>query len=134
MRRVRNIVIHCTATSQKATVSGIVRFWKERNRWKSPGYHRIIKPDGEIVNLCSFDYPTNGVAGHNHNSIHISFIGGLGGVDDRTDAQKASILECIREAVYYAPGATIKGHRDFPEVSKACPSFNAKKEYAWITA
>jgi len=27
------------------------------------------------------------------------------------------------------PKAIIQGHRDFPNVKKACPSFNAKEEY-----
>jgi hypothetical protein len=30
------------------------------------------------------------------------------------------------------PDAVIQGHKDFPNVNKACPSFDAKKEYAHI--
>jgi N-acetylmuramoyl-L-alanine amidase len=34
--------------------------------------------------------------------------------------------------MYIAPIKQIQGHRDFPKVKKACPSFDAKNEYAWI--
>jgi N-acetylmuramoyl-L-alanine amidase len=30
------------------------------------------------------------------------------------------------------PTAIIQGHRDFSGVNKACPSFDAKKEYASV--
>ena len=48
-RKIEYIVIHCTATSPDAKVSGILRYWKEEKGWKSPGYHRIIKANGEVV-------------------------------------------------------------------------------------
>ena len=136
MRTIEYIVIHCTATSPSAKVSGILRYWKEEKGWKSPGYHRIINADGEVVKLSNFDNITNGVKGYNHNSIHISYIGGINGVDTRTEEQKASILDCIHEALAYegtSKKVIIKGHRNFPNVTKECPSFNALNEYKWIT-
>jgi N-acetylmuramoyl-L-alanine amidase len=30
------------------------------------------------------------------------------------------------------PAARICGHRDFPGVAKACPQFNAEKEYGYL--
>jgi len=136
MRKINNIVIHCTGSSQKATVSGILRYWEEELGWNSPGYHRIIKPSGEIVSLAIFNKVVNGVRGHNSNSIHISYIGGKEGIDDRTEEQKASLLECIYEALRYEgiESPVIKGHRDFIGITKYCPSFNALKEYNWITS
>jgi N-acetylmuramoyl-L-alanine amidase len=136
-REIRYIVIHTTATGQNATVAGIQRAWKERG-WSSPGYHRLIEANGTIHNLSHFDRPTNGVKGFNHESIHISYVGGLSPankpVDNRTDKQKAAILDCIREALeYVGKPVIIQGHRDFEGVKKECPCFDAKSEYKWIT-
>lgn len=133
MRKVNNIVIHCTATAQDAKVESIQKYWKNNLGWKSPGYHRLISADGTVHNLSDFEKPTNGVAGHNSDSIHISYIGGIDAKgkpkDTRTAEQKCAIIHCIQEARRLYPDANIKGHRDFPGVAKACPSFDAINEY-----
>lgn len=131
-------MIHCTATPQTTTVESIKNHWANVLKWKSPGYHRLIEADGEINVLAHFDTPTNGVKGFNQESIHISYIGGVTdkgkAIDNRTEAQKAAILNCIFEALEYTKKKVIiQGHCDFPNVNKACPSFNAKSEYEWIT-
>ena len=133
-RKINFIAIHCTATAQSATPEAIIRYWKENRKWKSPGYHILIDKDGKKHYLQPFDLPANGVKGFNSSSIHISYIGGVDakqkGLDNRTPLQKASILEAIKEALDYSGGKpTIQGHRDFPNVAKECPSFNAKLEY-----
>ena len=98
-----------------------------------PGYHFIIKQDGEEVKLLSVDEVSNGVKGFNSETINISYIGGVDAknqpIDNRTPAQKATLLKLLKEFRAKFPNAIIQGHRDFPNVKKACPSFNAKKEY-----
>jgi N-acetylmuramoyl-L-alanine amidase len=77
--------------------------------------------------------PTNGVAGHNANSVHVSYIGGVDAkgkaVDNRTLEQKASMLLILRKLRKNYPEAVICGHRDFPGVKKDCPSFDARMAY-----
>ncbi|WPC14746.1 N-acetylmuramoyl-L-alanine amidase [Riemerella anatipestifer] len=63
MRTIKYIVLHCTATSQTTTIESIKRFWREKLGWKNVGYHYIIKPDGEIVQLADLNTITNGVKG-----------------------------------------------------------------------
>ena len=132
-RNVNNIVIHCTATPQNASVQGILNYWKNNLGWKSVGYHRLIEADGTIHKLANFDQVTNGVKDQNSVSIHISYIGGIDNAgrakDTRTFEQKIAILKCIAEALRYTPNANILGHKDFPNVKKACPSFDAIREY-----
>lgn len=98
-----------------------------------PGYHFIIMPDGSIINLLSIDQVSNGVQGFNSVLINIAYLGGIDSrnvpVDNRTPQQKASILSLLKELKQKFPTAIIQGHRDFPKVKKACPSFDAKKEY-----
>lgn len=133
-RHIDWLVVHCTATKQTATIAAIQRYWQDALKWKSPGYHYIVMPDGEVVTIHPERLPSNGVAGYNSNSIHISYIGGIDGfgnsVDNRTDAQKDALREALRILKIRYPDAKIQGHRDFPKVAKDCPCFNAKTEYA----
>jgi N-acetylmuramoyl-L-alanine amidase len=135
IRKIDYIVIHCTATSQNATVSAIQRYWRDVLKWKSAGYHILIEADGTRNYLQPFERPANGVRGYNQNSIHISYIGGIDAqgkaIDNRTEAQKKSIIKAINEAIEWIGNnnVIIQGHRDFPNVRKDCPSFNAKNEY-----
>lgn len=133
MRRIDWLVVHCTATPQTTTVASIQRYWTENLKWKSPGYHFLVEANGTVHNLQPINLPSNGVAGHNANSIHISYIGGVNGqraVDNRTEAQKREILRLLTDLKKQFPNAKIQGHRDFPRVAKACPSFDAKTEYS----
>ena len=133
MREIKYIAVHCTATPQTATVSSIQNYWKNVLKWKMPGYHFIIKPDGEVVQLLEIEKVSNGVKGFNSVSINISYIGGVDSqnkpIDNRTEAQKKALLDLLKKLKKQFPKAVIQGHRDFPEVKKACPSFNAKTEY-----
>ena len=133
MRDIKYIVVHCTATPQTATVSSIQNYWKNTLKWVMPGYHFMIKPDGEIVQLLEIEKISNGVKGFNSVSINISYIGGVDSenrpIDNRTLAQKRSLTDLLTKLKKEFPKAIIQGHRDFPNVKKACPSFNAKEEY-----
>jgi len=130
MRTIKHIVLHCTATSRLTTVNSILRYWKEELKWKSPGYHYIIKADGEEVNLLPISMVSNGVAGHNSNSIHISYIGGIDQngkpTDTRTPPQIATQIRLLKKFMAMFPEAEVLGHRDFPGVTKACPSFDVR--------
>jgi N-acetylmuramoyl-L-alanine amidase len=133
MRTIQFLAVHCTATAQTTKIASIQNYWKTQLGWKMPGYHFIIKPDGEVVNLLPIGQVSNGVQGYNSVTINMSYIGGVDSqnkpIDNRTPAQKASILKLLKELKKQFPNAKIQGHRDFPNVHKACPSFEAKKEY-----
>ncbi|MBB1541546.1 MAG: N-acetylmuramoyl-L-alanine amidase [Flavobacteriaceae bacterium] len=133
MREIKYLAVHCTATPQTATVSSIQSYWRNILKWKMPGYHFIIKPNGEVVQLLEIEKVSNGVKGFNSVSINISYIGGVDSqnkpIDNRTEAQKKALLDLLKKLKKQFPKAVIQGHRDFPEVKKACPSFNAKTEY-----
>ena len=133
MRNIKFIAVHCTATAQTATVENIQKYWREHLGWQMPGYHFIIKANGEIVRLLDIEKVSNGVKGFNSETINISYIGGVdfknNPKDTRTPEQKANLLKLLREMKTKFPKAIIQGHRDFPNVKKACPSFDAKNEY-----
>lgn len=125
MREIKYIVFHCTATEQSAKVSSIVKYWKERLGWKSPGYHFIIEASGRVTQLHDINKNANGVRGYNSNSIHISYIGGKK-EDDRTREQIIAQQTILTTLLATYPEAEVMGHRDFEGVKKSCPRFDAK--------
>lgn len=132
-RNIKNIVIHCTATGIKAKLESIKNYWKNKLGWKSPGYHYIIDYLGNVTQLLSESKIANGVKGHNSESIHISYIGGIDfegkAYDTRSYAQEVSMFDLIVKLSTKYPNAQILGHRDFQGVKKDCPSFDVK---AWL--
>ncbi len=133
MRKINHIAVHCTATAQSATVESIQRYWREHLGWNSPGYHYIIEADGAMANLLDVSKVSNGVRGYNSTSINVCYIGGVDDsnkpIDNRTEAQKATLHYILSELKRDYPDAIIQGHKDFPNVAKACPCFDAKAEY-----
>lgn len=133
MRNITYIVIHCTATAQSATVAAIQNYWRNTLRWQNPGYHIIIEANGNRHQLQELSRTANGASGHNANSIHIAYIGGINPqgrpADNRTPQQRAALLDTLREMRSRFPNAVILGHRDLPGVTEACPSFDARTEY-----
>jgi N-acetylmuramoyl-L-alanine amidase len=143
MRTIKFLVVHCTATPVTATIDSIRRYWKNVLKWKNPGYHYIIERDGNIIQINEEENISNGVAGHNRYSIHISYIGGVDEkgkpLDNRTQEQKEALYRKLIELATKYPDAEILGHRDFSpdkngngvieyfEWIKGCPSFDVKE-------
>jgi len=141
-RQIDNIIIHCTASTQQATVQQILDYWYNDLEWRHPGYHYIIEPNGNTTVLAELNQVTNGVKGYNWNSVHISYIGGKGGIDNRTDAQKIKMESIVKNLIttnYLGPEVRIAGHRDYSpdkngdgivspnEWLKLCPSFSVSQ-------
>ncbi|WP_449029661.1 N-acetylmuramoyl-L-alanine amidase [Prevotella melaninogenica] len=145
MRNIKYIAVHCTASHQSMTIEGLKQEFK-RKGWINPGYHYVVSPDGKITRLLDEEKVSNGVKGFNSVSINVAYIGGIDTngkpIDNRTDAQKASLRSLLKMLHKKYPTAVIQGHRDFsPDLNKdgkitsnewmkACPCFNAKEEYA----
>lgn len=147
MRAIKYIAVHCTAGSQHTTIKELQQEFK-RKGWKNPGYHYVVAADGTITQLLDEDKVSNGVKGYNSVLINVAYIGGIDAegkfIDNRTDAQKASLTKLLRVLRQKYPTSTIQGHRDFSpdrnrngriepsEHIKACPCFDAKAEYQSI--
>jgi N-acetylmuramoyl-L-alanine amidase len=134
-RQVKYIVIHCTATQPETTIESIQQYWRNVKGWLDvPGYHYIIKPSGEIVKLLDESKNSYGVYAHNNECISISYIGGIDKQgkpkDTRTRKQEVAMFNKIVELTERYPHAKVLGHRDFPGVKKACPSFDVQK---WLS-
>jgi N-acetyl-anhydromuramyl-L-alanine amidase AmpD len=54
--------------------------------------------------------------------------------DTRTPAQKETLRKLLLRLKTDYPNARMVGHRDLPDVKKACPCFDAEAEYQGIGA
>ena len=134
MRDIEYIVIHCSATMPSMDVPiERVKKWHLDRGWSDIGYHYYITRDGEIHKGRNLSTIGAHVRGYNKNSIGICYEGGINESgepeDNRTIAQKKSLLKVVEILKFVFSGAIAQGHRDFPNVKKACPSFDAKSEY-----
>ncbi len=133
MRTIKEIIVHCSATQEGKdfTIVDIDRWHRQRGFTKI-GYHYVIYRDGTIHVGRNESEVGAHCLGHNQNSIGICYIGGLSSdgktpKDTRTDAQKKALTTLLQALKKKYPSASIHGHRDFAK--KACPSFDATKEY-----
>lgn len=132
MRKINEIILHCSATKQGQdfTVKDIDRWHKDRG-FAGIGYHYVVYPDGSVHKGRDESLVGAHCLGHNATSIGICYIGGLDmegkPKDTRTDAQKEALTKLVRELKAKYQGATVHGHNEF--ANKACPCFDVRKEF-----
>lgn len=147
MSTLKNLVIHCTATSEGREVSADdIRHWhtdpvkKGGRGWRQVGYTDMIHLDGKVERLVDNNEDgkvdpweiTNGVKGYNSVSRHIVYVGGVAAdgktpKDTRTDSQKRSLEHYVQDFHKRFPHVRIVGHNEL--AAKACPSFNVQ---SWL--
>ena len=147
-KELQYLVIHCTATPAGREVTSVdIRAWHTAptsaggRGWKQGGYTDLFHLDGTVERLVENNEDgwvdnweiTNGAASYNGVSRHIVYAGGcdrnMRPQDTRTPAQRAALAEYVREFHRRHPNVRIVGHRDLPNVHKACPSFDVA---AWL--
>jgi N-acetylmuramoyl-L-alanine amidase len=140
MKKLKHLIIHCTATPEGREVSGdTIKSWHmdpppNGRGWNRPGYSDIIHLDGWVENLQPFNQDdtkdqweiTYGVAGQNHHAHHVVYVGGcdqnLSPKDTRTASQLYALELYVKMMLLRHPGLIIAGHNQF--ANKACPSFD----------
>ena len=133
MRTINKIIVHCSATQEGRDLDAAeINRWHLKRGWNGIGYHYVVLLDGTIEYGRSIYKQVAHVKGGNEGSIGICYIGGveLDGKtpkDTRTCSQADSLEALLYSLKAMYPGAKIHGHRDFS--AKACPSFDATKEF-----
>lgn len=129
------LVVHCSATGPKQNIGAAdIDKWHRAKGWKCIGYHYVIKRDGTVEE--GREEETIGAHVENWNSVAlgICMVGGVSADDPKvaqnnfTSAQWDSLEELLKRMKAKYPQAHIQGHRDFPDVHKSCPCFDAQ---AW---
>lgn len=136
MLPIKYLTIHCAATPEGRDVKPeTVEQW-DIAKFGQKSYHWIIPLDG-TAHRSLFDNQKGAHVGRNNTgNIGICYVGGMDAKmaapkDTRTDAQKEEMLTLVRIYQERYPGIVIRGHRDWPGVAKACPSFDVA---AWLKA
>lgn len=136
---ITRIVYHYSATyeDQNLDVNDIRKMHLKRG-FNDVGYHYIIKRDGTIQKGRPDNVEGAHVKGYNKGSIGICCIGGLNratganvGVDNRTEAQKASVIKLTKELLAKYPNAQVVGHRDLGATQ--CPGFDVRSWWASVS-
>lgn len=133
-RHINEIIVHCSATPEDKdfTVKDI-KSWHLQRGFSDIGYHYVVYRNGSVHAGRAESKPGAHCTGHNANSIGICYIGGCASdgktpKDTRTNAQKAALVKLLKQLRVKYPNAKIYPHYKF--ANKACPSFNAEKEYS----
>lgn len=134
---VQFIAVHCSATGPAADI-GVAEIdrWHRDRGWGSCGYHFVIRRDGKLEAGRSLLVRGIHIAGYNHNSIGVCLVGGTDGTKAQkpqanfTPQQLATLRSVLDQLKAQYPQAAIQGHRDFPNVAKACPCFDVK---TWVS-
>ncbi|MDE6498885.1 MAG: N-acetylmuramoyl-L-alanine amidase [Muribaculaceae bacterium] len=133
MRKINEIIVHCTATpaGRRVTAAEVDR-WHRQRGFNGIGYHYLVGIDGSVEKGRPVEVAGAHCQGHNMASIGVAYAGGLNSqgrpADTRTPEQRRALRELITALRKRFPQARVRGHRDF--AAKACPCFDATAEYA----
>jgi N-acetylmuramoyl-L-alanine amidase len=134
MLPIKYLTIHCAATPEGRDVSPrTIEQW-DIAKFGQKSYHWIITLDGAMHRSLRDDQRGAHVGKNNTGNIGICYVGGVDKAgkpkDTRTDIQKKALLTLIRTYRSRYRGIKVLGHRDWPGVNKACPSFDVDE---WLT-
>jgi N-acetylmuramoyl-L-alanine amidase len=145
MRKIYKIILHCSDTPENKTFTAKdIDNWHKERGFKAEyngvtyyiGYHFVILLDGTVENGRPIELIGAHCEGQNYDSIGICYIGGNAGdkdktpKDTRTLKQKISMKLLIEklQTDYKISKLAVYGHNEF-NPTKACPSFDVKKEF-----
>ena len=128
MRRLTEIIVHCTATREgkNYTVEDI-RHWHKKRGFSDIGYHYVIYLDGSVHEGRPIERVGAHCEGHNISTIGIAYVGGLdkdgNPKNTLTPRQEESLYNLIQELMEKYPSiVSVSGHRAY--AAKACPCFD----------
>lgn len=135
MRKLDQIVLHCTATPEGRHVDvDTIRGWHKARGWSDIGYHFVVYLDGSVHVGRDVSKVGAHVSGHNATTIGVVYVGGTDAAGKAKDTMNAAqetavvnLVKSLREK--YGP-LTLHGHNEY--ASKACPSFNVKDKFGWL--
>ena len=128
---VEYLVVHCSATPEDMDIGASdIKRWHLQRGWLDIGYHYVIRRDGTVEKGRNDNTPGAHARGYNQKSLGICLVGGVESDGkspeaNYTHAQWESLESLLSVLLVDHEGAQVLGHRDLPNVHKACPSFDA---------
>lgn len=130
---IRYLTIHCAATPEGRDVKAATISEWDRRKFGQVSYHHVVELDGTAVRTLADTVRGAHVGGRNTGNIGVCYVGGVDAQmrpkDTRTAAQREALLAIVLDYRARYPGIVILGHREWPGVAKACPSFDVA---AWL--
>lgn len=130
---VKFLAVHCSATSPKMDIGvNEIDRWHRAKGFIKIGYHFVIRRDGTTELGRPLTERGAHVEDFNHCSVGICMVGGVDETklmkpqNNFTPAQLKTLQLLLFALTKEYPTAIVQGHRDFPNVAKACPSFDVK--------
>lgn len=137
------LIIHCSATRPSMIASAAeINRWHKARGWKKIGYHFVLRRDGKLETGRAIDEigahavgpapaGAEGKNWWNENAVSICWEGGvnedtLQPEDNRTPEQIVGLIAFIKFIKSLYDNIEVIGHRDVPDVKKACPCFDVK--------
>lgn len=126
--KIRFLTVHCAATPEGRDVkAATVSAW-DIAKFGQVSYHYVVELDGTVVKTLEDNQRGAHTAKANTGNIGVCYVGGVDKnmqpKDTRTPAQKVALRKLVDDYVRRCPGIIVRGHRDWPGVAKACPSFD----------
>lgn len=127
MRRIDEIILHCSATPEGRHVTvDDIRRWHLQRGFSDIGYHYVVYLDGSVHSGRPLEKAGAHCTGHNARSIGVCYVGGCAPDcktprDTRTAAQRSALHELVADLQRRFPGAKVSCHNQYAK--KACPSF-----------
>ena len=126
--QIRYLTIHCAATPEGRDVKAeTISDW-DRRKFGQVSYHYVIELDGSVHETLPDTLKGAHVGGANTGNVGVCYVGGVDKAgkpkDTRTPAQTAALRKLVETYRARIPGLIVRGHRDWPRVAKACPSFD----------
>lgn len=129
-KAIKFVTIHCAATPRGRDVKAETISKWDQDKFGQTSYHYVIELDGTVKQTLRHDQRGAHTGGANTGNIGICYVGGVENnkamtpADTRTDAQKKAMAELVKKLRAEFPAVVVRGHRDWPGVKKACPSFD----------
>ena len=134
LKFVKYLVVHCVSNrcDRPFSVESLINCGKQK--YGQVSYHYYVRYDGSIIPLLPESVQGVHARHYNYCSLGIVYEGGLDengkAADTRTEAQKHSLYELLKELTAEYPTARILGHCELPHVAKKCPCYLPSKEYS----
>jgi N-acetyl-anhydromuramyl-L-alanine amidase AmpD len=134
LKVVKYLVVHCVANrcNKPFSVESLINTGLQK--YGQCSYHYYVRYDGSVIPLLPETVQGVHARHYNYCSLGIVYEGGLNekgeAEDTRTEAQKHSLYELLKELTAEYPEARIVGHCELPHVAKKCPCYPASIEYA----
>ena len=127
---IKYLTIHCAATPEGRDVKAETISKWDIDKFGQVSYHYVIELDGTVRKTLPLTHKGAHVGKANTGNVGICYVGGIDKFgapkDTRTRAQREALKRLVTSLIELYPAITVRGHRDWPGVKKACPSFDVK--------